>query len=177
MASERSHPEILMSFAGALLAESGAPPAGDYAEALTAILVSMGSHALAGTEHVPDPEHSSVEKCSVAACFLSACSVPLAAWIKEAGHELDAVSLMHRAGSRVFPLFGEDDRKAIVDSGITLFREMAEIALGNRRLAEWMDSVHNVAQRYVLTEGSSDCVELIAPLYLVLLMAARQVNP
>jgi hypothetical protein len=165
-----------MSFADRLLRDCDARPLDSISDALTVILVSMCSHALSGTEHVPDPEHSTVEKCTVASCFMTACSVPLVSWLKEEGHELDAVSLMHHAGSRVFDRFDGPDRETIVESGILLFREMVGLARENRRMEEWLTSVHNVTERYVLTEGRSDCVELIAPLYLVLLMATRQMT-
>jgi hypothetical protein len=176
MSGEQNILETLKGFAGTLASDYGAGPLDDPVEAVTVILVSVGSHALAGTEHVPDPDHSSVEKCSVASCFLAACSVPLISWIKEQGHEVDPVSLMHHVGSRVFSLFPDQDRRGIVDAGVALFREMANAARENKRMEEWLTSVHNVTERYVRTEGRSDCVELIAPLYLVLLMAARQMK-
>jgi hypothetical protein len=172
--AEGSHLDSLLSFARTLNGGERAPAIVDAMEALTVILDSMGGHALAGTEHVPDPTHSTVEKCSVTACFLAACSVPLISWLKEEGHEVDAVFLIHLVGARIFRSFGEENRKAIADSGIMLFREMAHMAREYRRMEEWMTSVHNVAERFVLTEGTSDCVELIAPLYLVLLMATKQ---
>ncbi|HNY64860.1 MAG TPA: hypothetical protein PKM41_05440 [Deltaproteobacteria bacterium] len=176
MIAEKSHREAIMSCADSLLRDYDSRPLDSVRDALTVILSSIGSHALAGTEHVPDPEHSTVEKCMVASCFLTACSVPLVSWVKEEGHELDAFSLMRHVGSKVFDRFGEPDREAIVDSGISLFRDMADAARQNRRLEEWLTSVHNVTERYVLTEARSDCVELIAPLYLVLLMATGQMK-
>jgi hypothetical protein len=177
MNPERSRRDSLLGFARTLTGGERAQVIVDPMEALSVILDSMGGHALAGTEHVPDPAHSTVEKCSVTACFLAACSVPLISWLKEEGHEVDPVPLMHLVGARIFRSFGEEDRKAIVDSGVMLFREMAHMAREYRRMEEWMASVHNVAERFVLTEGTSDCVELIAPLYLVLLMATKQTKP
>jgi hypothetical protein len=175
VSKEESPLDILKRFARTLPhLDNGTHPREDAIEAAAAVLVSMSSHALAGTEHVPHPDHSSVEKCSVAACFLAACSVPLLSWIKEEGSEPDPYSLMHRVGEKVFASFGEEDRKTIIGSGIGLFREMAQAAKENRRMEEWLTSVHDVTERFVLTEGRSDCIELIAPLYLVLLMATGQ---
>lgn len=166
--------ESLVSFARTLSGECGLKPPEAAEAALAVILASIASHALDGTGHVPDPEHSTVEKCSVASCFLSACSVPLICRVREEGHEADAASLMRRTGTLVFKAFGDHDREAIVDSGIALFREMTHEAGGGRRMEEWLASVHNVTERYVLTQGTSDSALLIAPLYLVLLMAAGQ---
>lgn len=166
--------ESLLSFARTLSGECGLEPPGDAEAAVAVILSSIASHALDGTGHVPEPEHSTVEKCSVASCFLTACSVPLISRVREEGHEIEAPSLMHRTGTLVFKAFGDEDREAIVDSGIMLFREMVHEARGSRRMEEWLGSVHSVTQRYILTRGTSDCALLIAPLYLVLLMAARQ---
>jgi hypothetical protein len=176
MSKEETRIDTLMCFAGTLVSDEPARQPDGIMDALTIILVSLSSHALSGTEHVPDPEHSTMEKCAVAACFLAACSVPLLSWLREEGHELDAATLMHHTGSSVFCAFEDQDQKTIIDSGIALFRELALVAKGNRRLGEWLTSVHDVTERYVLTRGQSDCVELIAPLYLVLLMAARQMK-
>ena len=55
-----------------------------------------------------------------------------------------------------------------------LFKELINEAPGNHKLQEWMGSVHNVTDKYVRTGGRTDCVDLFAPLYLVLLMATKQ---
>ena len=165
-----------MNLSSRILSRYNSRPVSGLTEALTVILTSIGEHAMAGTDHIPDPGHSTVEKCSVNACFMAACTVPLISRLNESGNEVDVDSLMRRVGRRVFRSYCEEDRQVIMDSGILMFKEMLNAAQGNHRLEEWMGSVHNVTQRYVLTEGYTDCADLFAPLYLVLLMATRQIG-
>jgi len=81
---------------------------------------------------------------------------------------------MHRTGRRVYRNYGEKERREIVDMGILLFKDLIGAAGDKPKLHEWMGSVSNVVDKYVLTEGQTDCVELFSPLYLVLLMATGQ---
>lgn len=163
-----------MNLSRRILGPCDSQPVRSLAEALTIILAAICENAMAGTDHVPDPEHSTVEKCSVSACFMAACTVPLISQLREQEQNVDAEPLLHRAGRRVFRHFVEEDRQMIVESGIILFKELIHGASDNSKLQEWMSSVHNVTDRYVLTEGQTDCADLFAPLYLVLLMATKQ---
>ena len=52
----------------------------------------------------------------------------------------------------------------IVDSGVLLSGKHSR-GRSSRKLTEWMGSVHNITDRYVLTEGLTDCTDLFAPLY------------
>ncbi len=174
MSTQKTYRERVMNLSSRVLGPCDSQPARSVAEALTIILAAICENVMAGTDHVPDPEHSTVEKCSVSACFMAACSVPLISHLREEKQNVDAESLMHRAGRRVFGRYGEEDRRTIVESGILLFKELTHEASNNRKLLEWMGSVHNVTDKYVLTEGQTDCVDLFAPLYLVLLMATKQ---
>jgi hypothetical protein len=176
VSTQKTYREHVMNLSSRVLGPCDSQPARNAAEALTIILAAICENVMAGTDHVPDPGYSTVEKCSVSACFMAACSVPMISQLREGEQNVDAVSLMHRAGRRVFGRYGEEDRRTIVESGILLFKELVHEASDNHKLHEWMSSVHNVTDRYVLTEGQTDCVDLFAPLYLVLLMATKQTD-
>jgi hypothetical protein len=148
----------------------------DHRDALAVILAEIGNNVLLGTDQITDAEHTSIEKASVTACFLAACSVPLVTPFLGTENEIDVIKLMHETGSRVFSGYDEVSRKTIVDSGILLFREIANAAKDIPKMEEWMSSVNNVTNKYVLTEGVTDNTELFAPLYLVLLMATKQMK-
>jgi len=174
MNEQKTYSESAMRLADRILIGCDARPAGSVIEALPVILAAIGERILAGADQIPEPGNLSIEACSVSACFMAACSVPMLYNLRDNGFPIDAASLMHRAGNRVFGNYEDEDRAAIIDSGIRLFREIVSTAKDNRRLEEWMSSVHNVTDRYILTEGKTDCAELFAPLYMVLLMATKQ---
>jgi hypothetical protein len=176
MNGQKTYHESAMRLAGKILIGCDARPVDSMNEALTVILASIGEHILAGADQIPEPGNLAIEACSVSACFMAACSVPMLYNLQENDLLIDAVSLMHRTGDRVFKNFSENDRTAIIDSGIRLFREIVSMAHDNQRLEEWMSSAHNVTDKYILTEGKTDCVELFAPLYMVLLMATKQIK-
>lgn len=171
---QKAYSESAIRLAGRILLGCGAKPVDSLNEAVPVILASIGEHILAGADQVPEPGSLTAESCSVSACFMAACSVPMLYGLRDHEFLLDAVSLMHKAGDRVFKNFSEEDRAGIIDSGILLFREIVSLAKDNRRLEEWMGSIHNVTDKYIHTEGTTDCVELFAPLYMVLLMATKQ---
>lgn len=174
MSGVKTYRDHVMKLSKAILSACGSTAVTDLTEALTVILASIGENVMAGTDHVPDPSQSTMEKCSVNACFMAACTVPLITGLHELGCHVDADSLMHRTGGRVYQNYGESQRREIVDAGVLMFKDMIGAAGDKPKLLEWMGSVSNVVDRYVLTEGQTDCVELFSPLYLVLLMAAGQ---
>lgn len=176
MNGQRSYQKSALRLANRILIGCDSKPVDNVVEALSIILASIGEHILAGADQVPEPGKSTIEACSVSACFMAACSVPMIYNSKEDDVLIDAASLMHKTGDRVFRSFTESDRKIIIDSGILLFREIISITEANQRLEEWMNSINNVTDKYILTEGKTDCVELFAPLYMVLLMATKQVG-
>lgn len=176
MSSKKTYRENIMNLAGKIMSRYDSMPVNDLDDALAVVLSFIGENVMAGTDQIPDPEHCTIEKCSASACFMAACSVPIFYGLREMNHVIDPIPVMHRAGGRVFKHFTEQDRLSIMDSGIGLFRELACMTRDNPKLEEWVNSVHNVTNRYVLTEGETDCVELFAPLYLVFLMAARQLD-
>ncbi len=166
----------IMTLAGSIHGKQGPVQMDNHRDALAVILAEIGNNVLLGTDQRADAEHTSIEKASVTACFLAACSVPLVSPFLGTEKEIDVINLMQETGSRVFSNYDEVSRKLIVDSGILLFREMAHAAKGNPKMEEWMSSVHNVTNKYVLTEGATDNTDLFAPLYLVLLMATKQMK-
>lgn len=176
MSAQKTYRDHVMNLSNRILSTYSSKPVSSLTDALSVILTAIGENVMAGTDQIPDPGHSTVEQCSVSACFMAACSVPLVLKLDELGQEVAVDSLMHRAGARVFRNYTGEDQRVIVDSGIVMFREIAHAARGNRKLEEWIGSVHNVTNRYVLTEGQTDCTDLFAPLYMVLLMAAKQID-
>ena len=164
----------IMDFAGRLQVESGSPEISTAMEAATLILTTITRHALAGTDHIPDPRHSPIEKSCVGSCFMAACSVPLVYALKEADVEIGAKELMANAGGEIFSGYPPDDRQTILDEGILLLQEITRQARDSKKLEEWMTSIHSVTNKYVSTLGDTEYIELFAPLYLVLLMATRQ---
>lgn len=176
MDTDKTYRDNVMKLADRILKPCDSRPIGDPDEALKVILSFIGENVLAGTDQAADPEHSTLDQCTASACFLAACSVPLISGLQETGYETDALSLMHKVGERVFKKYPESDRKLIIDSGILLFKDLALQAKGIHKLKEWLTSINNVTNRYVLTLGDTDCVELFAPLYMVLLMATKQVK-
>ncbi len=164
----------IMDFAGRIQVESSSPEISTAMEAATLILTTITRHAFAGTDHIPDPRHSTIEKSCVGACFMAACSVPLVYALKEADAQIDVKELMGNAGREIFGSYPPDDRQAILDEGVLLLQEITRQARSSRKLEEWMTSIHSVTNKYVSTLGETEYIELFAPLYLVLLMATRQ---
>lgn len=164
----------IMNFAGRIQLESGSPEISTVMAAATLILSNITRHALAGTDHIPDPNHSSIEKSCVGACFMAACSVPLVYALKEQDIDLDVHELMSNAGLHIFGSYKQTDRQTIIDEGILLFQDITMQAGNNTKLGEWMTSIHSVTNKYVSSLGDTEYIELFAPLYLVLLMATRQ---
>ncbi|HPD21028.1 MAG: hypothetical protein ACOX3E_04545 [Desulfomonilia bacterium] len=174
MSTQKTYRDRVMNLSSRILGPCDSQPVRSLTEALTIILAAICENVMAGTGHIPDPEHSTIEKCSVSVCFMAACTVPLISQLREGGQDVDAESLLHRAGQRIFERYGKEDQRTIVESGMFLFKELINEAPGNHKLQEWMGSVHNVTDKYVRTGGRTDCVDLFAPLYLVLLMATKQ---
>jgi len=144
----------------------------DLKQALTTILSAVTGHAMEGSDQTPHPDHSSVEKCSIGACFMAACSVPLIYGLREEEIAVEPEAIMHGAGTLLFRPYNATDIDTIISEGMRLFREIIEIAPKNKNLAEWIESVHNLTNRYILSGGDKEYVELLAPLYLVLLQAS-----
>ena len=176
MDRQKTYSESAIRLADRILIGCDARPVNSLNEALPVILATIGEQILAGADQVPEPGALSIEACSVSACFMAACSVPMLYNLREDDSLIDAASLMHRTGDRVFKSFGDDDRASIISSGIRLFREIISTAKDNQRLEEWMSSIHNVTDKYIFTEGKTDCAMLFAPLYMVLLMATKQLK-
>ncbi|HHO77204.1 MAG TPA: hypothetical protein ENN05_12365 [Deltaproteobacteria bacterium] len=164
----------IMDFAGRIQVESGSPEILTTMDAATIILSTITRHAFTGTDHIPDPDHSSFEKSCVGACFMAACSVPLVYALKEADIDLDVHDLMSNTGMEIFRGYHQTDRQTIIDEGILLFQDITRQAGNNTKLEEWMTSIHTVTNKYITTLGDTEYIELFAPLYLVLLMATRQ---
>lgn len=171
---EKTYRDNVMNLADRILSSYDSRPVPSLNEALTVILSFIGENVLAGTDQTADPDHSTLDQCTANACFLAACSVPLISRLQELGDEVDALSLMHQVGERVFKKYPEPDRKLIMDSGIILFKDLIRQAKSIQKLEEWLTSINNVTDRYVLTLGVTDCVDLFAPLYMVLIMATKQ---
>jgi hypothetical protein len=176
MNTDTSFQDRIMDFAGKLQIETGASPVKNLMDASTLVLTTITSHALAGTDHLPHPDHSSIEKSSVGACFMAACSAPIAYTLQEQNSPIDVKKLMTNAGRNIFRNYSDADQSGIVNEGILLFQEIIQAARENVKLEEWMTSIHSVTTKYILTKGDTEYVELFAPLYLVLLMATRQFN-
>jgi hypothetical protein len=168
--------DTIMDFADKLQVETGASPVKNLLDASTLILTTITRHALAGTDHLLHPDHSSIEKSSVGACFMAACSAPIAYTLHEQNSLIDVKKLMTSAGKNIFQNYSDADQSVIVDKGIMLFQEIIQAARENVKLEEWMISIHSVTTKYILTKGDTEYVELFAPLYLVLLMATQQFN-
>ncbi len=176
MNAEKSYRDNVMHLADRILISCDSRPVGNLNEAMTVILSTIGETVLAGTDQIADPDHSTIDQCTVSMCFLAACSVPLITGVQESGHEIDAMSVMEKVGQRVFGKFPEPDRKLILESGILLFKDLSRLAEKIHKLGEWLVSIHNVTNKYVLSSGTTDCVDLFAPLYMVLLMATKQLR-
>jgi len=174
MDKNRDFPDTLMDFADKLLSERDAPPVQDVMDAAVIVLATITRHAFMGTDHIPHPDHSTIEKSAVGACFMAACSAPIAYTLCEQDSPIDVKELMTKAGADLFQNYSEADRRIIVDGGIGLFQEIIQAARSNEKLEEWMTSVYKVTNKYINSAGDTEYVELFAPLYLVLLMAARQ---
>lgn len=174
MDTNKTYRENVFRLADNILRSCDAKPVESVEGALAVILSAIGENALSGTDQNPDPVHTSLEKCSVTACFMAACSVPLISSLQEMDCRVDVLPIMDRAGARVFKRYQESDRKIIMESGIFMFKEMVQTAGNNLKMAEWLSSIHNVTNRYVQTEGTTDCTDLFAPLYMVLLLATKQ---
>lgn len=176
MNTDTSFQDTIMDFAAKLQVETGTSPAKDLLDASTLILITITRHALAGTDHLLHPDQSSVEKSSVGACFMAACSAPIAYTLLEQNSPIDTKKLMMNAGRQIFRNYSDEDQSLIIDEGILLFQEIIQAARENVKLEEWMTSIHSVTTKYILTKGDTEYVELFAPLYLVLLMATHQFN-
>jgi len=163
-----------MDLANKLQGQKNAAPVHDVMEAAALILAMITGHAFDGTDHIPHPDHSTIEKSMVGTCFMAACSVPIVYNLQERDTPLDVKELMINAGDRLFKDYSEADRRDIVDEGILLFQEIFRASRDNAKFEEWMSSVHSVTNKYIMSMGDTEYVELFAPLYLVLLMAARQ---
>jgi hypothetical protein len=174
MDNNREFPGIIMDFANKIQGEKVAAPVHDVMEASVLILATITRYAFDGTDHIPHPNHSTIEKSTVGACFMAACSAPIAYTLFEQDSPIDVKELMAKAGADLFEDYSEADRHIIVDGGILLFQEIIQAARSNEKLEEWMTSVHSVTNKYINSLGDTEYVELFAPLYLVLLMAARQ---
>lgn len=164
----------IMDFADKLQAGTDTSPAPAIMTAAALILATVTRHAFEGADHIPHPDHSSIEKSTVGACFMAACSVPIVYNLQEQDTPIDVKELMINAGARLFQEYSEADRRHIIDEGILLFQEIFRAARDNAKFEEWMTSVHSVTNKYIMSKGDTEYVELFAPLYLVLLMAARQ---
>lgn len=174
MDKNRDFPDTLMDFANKLLSERDGPPVQDVMDAAVLILATITRHAFEGTDHIPHPDHSTIEKSTVGACFMAACSAPIAYTLCEQDSPIDVRELMTKAGANLFQDYIDADQDIIVNEGIGLFQEIIQAARSNKKLEEWMASVHTVTNKYINSAGDTEYVELFAPLYLVLLMAARQ---
>ena len=164
-----------MDLANKLQRQKNTAPVHDVMESAALILATITGHAFEGTDHIPHPDHSTIEKSMVGACFMAACSAPIAYTLQEQDSPIDVRELMTEAGSTLFQDYSDDDRRIIVDEGTGLFQEIIQAARSNEKLEEWMTSVHTVTNKYINSIGDTEYVELFAPLYLVLLMAARQI--
>ena len=171
---DKNFHEALMDFAHKLQGENNAAPVHDVMEAAALILITITRHAFEGTDHIPHPGHSTIEKSTVGACFMAACSVPIAYNLQEQDAPIDVSELMINAGASLFQQYSEVDQRNIVDKGILLFQELFRAARDNAKFKEWITSVHSVTEKYIMSNGDTEYVELLGPLYLVLLMAARQ---
>ncbi|HNU74275.1 MAG TPA: hypothetical protein PKM95_05470 [Deltaproteobacteria bacterium] len=176
VSGRKTYRDHVINLANRILSGYSSQPVSGLPEALSVILTAIGENVMAGTDQVPEPGRSTVEQCSVCVCFMAACSVTLISKLNDLGYEVAVSDLMHQAGNRVFVNHTREDQRVIVDSGVLLFKEMIQEAGSSRKLTEWMGSVHNITDRYVLTEGLTDCTDLFAPLYLVLLMATKQIS-
>ncbi|MGC9323491.1 MAG: hypothetical protein ACP5G0_01965 [Desulfomonilia bacterium] len=163
------------------LAESIQTPSRDISgsevmQSLVTVLTTIMDHAMDGTDHIPHPDHSSPEKSAVCACFMAACTVPMISSLKEEGIDIQGDVLMDSAGSVLFSSYSEQQRSRILRDGMYLLSEIIEDARGNTPLEQWLTTVHSTTMQYILTEGENEYIELFAPLYLVLLMAAKQAS-
>lgn len=174
MDSHSTFHDTIMDLAASLQIVSGEPLVRDIMEAATLVLASIARQAMAGTDHIPHPDHSTMEKSSVGACFMAACAAPIVYALNEQDIPVDVRELLINAGARVFQGYSDADRTTIVEGGISLFQEILQAASANAKLEEWMASIHNVTDKYIRSRGDTEYVELFAPLYLVLLMATRQ---
>ncbi len=172
--TEPGYVEKIQALAAKITNRHDQPWQDNLSEGVITILTAIGENAMSGTDQVADPESMSVEKCTLCACFMAGCSVPILSRLHEMNHTLDAVAIMHGAGHAVFHKFNAQDRKMIIDDGIVLFKDLVATSTDNRKMKEWLDSIAGVTEKYVATEGDTDNVDLFAPLYLVLLMATRQ---
>lgn len=181
MDKNREFPGILMDFADQLLSKQDEAAAQDVMDAAVTVLATITRHAFEGTDHIPHPDHSTIEKSTVGACFMAACSAPIAYTLCEQDSPIDVKELMTKTGADLFQNYSKEDQRIIVDGGIGLFQEIIQAARSNEKLEEWLSSVHTVTIKYINSAGETEYVELFAPLYLVLLMAARQftanINP
>ena len=174
MDKNKEFSSTIMNFADILQAGTGTPPAPDIMTAAALILDTITRHAFEGTDHIPHPDHSSIEKSAVGACFMAACSVPIVYNLQEQDTPIDVNELLIKAGAGLFQEYSETDRLHIIDEGILLFQELFRASRDNAKFEEWMTSVHSVTDKYIMSKGDTEYVELFGPLYLVLLMAARQ---
>jgi len=176
MDKKREFRSSIMDLANKLQKSGDAAPVPDVMEAAALILATITRHAFDGTDHIPHPDHSTIEKSTVGACFMAACSAPIAYTLHEQDSPIDVKELMTKTGADIFQHYSDDDRCLIVDEGISLFQEIIQAARSHEKLEEWMVSVHSVTNKYITSIGDTENVELFAPLYLVLLMAARQMT-
>lgn len=164
----------IMDLARILQDDAVTCPAPDVMSASAIVLAVITRHAFNGTDHIPHPDHSTIEKSTVGASFMAACSVPIAYRLQQQAIPIDVRDLMRNAGVDLFREYSESDRHSIIDGGILLFQELVDSARNTAKFTEWMTSVHSVTEKYIMSKGDTEYVELFAPLYLVLLMAARQ---
>ncbi|MBN2297666.1 MAG: hypothetical protein JXM72_03685 [Deltaproteobacteria bacterium] len=174
MDTNKNFQRTIMDFAHKLQTETGTPCPFDIMSAAALVLATITRHAFDGTDHVPHPDRCTIEKSTVGACFMAACSVPIIYSLQEQNIPVDVNELMKNAGTRLFQEYSEADQCTIIDEGILLFQEIFSASRDNKKFEEWMASVHSVTDKYIMSKGDTEYVELFAPLYLVLLMAARQ---
>ena len=176
MKTARLMTEQIMEIAKTIDPCFGQEPKRDIMEGVSLVLTTITRHASAGCDHILHPEHSTIEKSSVCACFMTACSVPIVYTIQEQNTPIDVNELLSHAASTLFNDYREAERNRIIDEGMCLFQDIIRIGRTSRKMEEWMTSLHNVTNKYIDTQGDTEYVELFAPLYLVLLMATGQAD-
>ncbi|HDP25115.1 MAG TPA: hypothetical protein ENN34_06700 [Deltaproteobacteria bacterium] len=164
----------LMCLAQSIHPFSREDPLADVMTALEQVLVSIMHYALEGTDHQLHPDHSSLEKSSAGACFMTACAVAMISLLQDQHILVDGRELLRRAGSVLLSSYSHKQQARILEEGNLLFGEIITLARSTPSLEQWLNSVHTTTVQYVNTQGKNDYREFFPPLYLVLLMATGQ---
>lgn len=172
MSQPKSFTSRVRQLAGKLREDDVTNP--DLTDDASVILVSIARASLAGANHVPTPAKSSVEKASVGACFMAACSVSIIHGLSQEGESIAPGELVTRSVDTLFTDYKKEQRTRIAEDGIALFQEIIGIARQSSKLGKWLGSVDNLVGNYIDREDNTETLELFAPLYLVLLKSANR---